>query len=84
MLFCVLCNVLEAKIRSDLTVQTHLHVYANNCRETIFLAEILWRSGDPVSMETSNYLTQKNNSRARGVTHTQSENQFVTQLFNIY
>lgn len=35
-------------------------------------------------METSNYLTQKNNSRARGVTQTQSVNSFVTQLFNIY
>lgn len=35
-------------------------------------------------METSNYLTQKNNSRARGVTQTQSVNYFVTQLFNIY
>ena len=53
----------------DLTVTVKYYQICMNmlARGTLFLAD------SPVSMETSNYLTEKNNSGARGTTLTQTE-----------
>lgn len=53
-----------------------MHMLPDTCRKTIFLADL------PVSMETSNYLTQKNNSRARGSTLT--ERTFLYDYSTVY
>lgn len=76
MLSTVMCVQLEYGI-ADLAVTVHyehicMRMLPDTCKETMFLAD------NPVSMETSNYLTQKNNSRASGTTLTQSELSFLT------
>lgn len=61
MLSTVMCVQLEYGI-ADLAVTVQyehicMRMLTDTCKETIFLAD------NPVSMETSNYLTQKNNSQ---------------------
>lgn len=69
----IMCAQLRIRI-ADLAVTVHICMVPHTCRETIFLA------GNPVSMETSNYLTQKNNTGAGGML-TQSELSFSTFMW---
>lgn len=74
-MFSIIIRCTQLRIRiADLAVTVqyeHICMVPHTCRETIFLAD------NPVSMETSNYLTQKNNTGAGGML-TQSELSFST------